>query len=150
NKVWSYASVGELLAIIKAVTLSILAALIVQFLINDFTVYRRSFFVTWMLHIILIGGSRFAWRVFRDRYITKSDVKKKRTLIVGAGDAGAMIARQLNNDHNDSELQPIAFVDDASGKQRMQIYNLSVIGRVKDIPKIVEKRRIEHIVIAIP
>src|SRR5690625_5235062 len=64
NKVWSYASVGELLAIIKSVTLSISAALIVQFLINDFSVYRRAFFVTWMLHIILIGGSRFAWRVF--------------------------------------------------------------------------------------
>src|SRR5699024_6100776 len=150
NKVWSYASVGELLAIIKAVTLSIIAAIIVQFLINDFTVYRRAFLVTWMLHIILIGGSRFAWRVFRDRYIAKSDVKKKRTLIVGAGDAGAMLARQLNNEHNGSELHPVAFVDDSLQKQRMQVYNVPVVGRVKDIPQIVEEREVQHIIIAIP
>ena len=49
-----------------------------------------------MIHIILIGGSRFLWRIFRDRYISKPEAKK-RTLIVGAGAAGAMIARQLNN-----------------------------------------------------
>lgn len=150
NKVWAYASVGELLAIIKAVTYSVIAALVVQFFINDFTVYRRAFFITWMLHIILIGGSRFVWRVFRDRYITTKDGKKKRTLIVGAGDAGAMIARQLNNDHNDSGLIPVALVDDSSGKQKMEIFNVPVIGQVRDIPCIVEEKDIEHIIIAIP
>jgi len=150
HKVWAYASVGELLAIIKAVTLTILSAAIVQFLINDFTVYRRALVVTWMLHIILIGGSRFAWRVFRDRYITKTNKKHKRTLIVGAGDAGALLARQLNNDHNDSGLLPVGFVDDSHYKQRMQLYNIPVIGKVKDIPLIVENQGIEHIIIAIP
>ena len=150
NKVWSYASVGELNAIIKAVTLSVIAALIIQLLINDFSVYRRAFLVTWMLHIIFIGGSRFAWRIYRDRYITNNDERKKPTLIVGAGDAGAMIARQLNNDHNDSGLMPIAFVDDNLGKQRMEMYNVPVVGRTKNIPQIVENLDIEHIVIAIP
>src|SRR5690625_2308516 len=129
NKMWAYASVGELVAIVKAVTLSILSAGIVQFLIHDFTVYRRALLVTWMLHIIFIGGSRFFWRVFRDRYIKTSETKK-RTLIVGAGDAGAMIARQLNTEHNDSELWPVAFVDDDLTKQRMQVYNLPVVGKI--------------------
>lgn len=149
NKMWAYASVGELVAIVKAVSLTILSAAIIQLLINDFTPYRRALLVTWMLHIILIGGSRFFWRVFRDRYITRSDTKK-RTLIVGAGDAGAMIARQLNNEHNNSELWPVAFVDDDPAKQRMQVYNLPVVGSVKDIPAIVAKNNIAHIVIAIP
>ncbi|MEI3606614.1 nucleoside-diphosphate sugar epimerase/dehydratase [Pseudogracilibacillus sp. SE30717A] len=149
NKMWAYASVGELVAIVKAVTFTIISAAIVQLLINDFTMYRRALLVTWMLHIILIGGSRFFWRVIRGRYIKKSDTKK-RTLIVGAGDAGAMIARQLNNEHNDSELWPVAFVDDDLAKQRMQVYNLSVVGMVKDIPVIVTNQAIDHIVIAIP
>src|SRR5690625_4340834 len=65
NKVWSYASVGELLAITCAVSLTIISAGIIQFLINDFSIYRRILFVTWMLHMILIGGSRFAWRMYR-------------------------------------------------------------------------------------
>lgn len=151
NKVWAYASVGELLAIFKAVTLTILTAGVIQFLINDFVIYRRALLVTWMLHIILIGGSRFAWRVFRDRYISKANgVDKKRTLIVGAGAAGAMIARQLNNEHNHSNLYPVAFVDDSPSKQRMQIYGVPVVGKVKHIPEIVEQKQIEHIVIAIP
>lgn len=149
NKVWSYASVGELLAIVQAVTLSIISAGFIQFLVNNFSIYRRALIVTWMLHIILIGGSRFVWRIYRDRYI-KDTNGHKRTLIVGAGDAGAMIARQLNNEHNDSELSPVAFVDDDPTKQRMHVYNLPVLGQVKDIACIVENKNIEHIVIAIP
>lgn len=148
NKVWSYASVGELLAIVQAVTLSIIATGIVQFLANDFVIYRRALLVTWMLHIIFIGGSRFIWRIYRDRYIANKG-KRKRTLIVGAGSAGAMIARQLKNEHN-NEMQPVGFVDDDLTKQKMQLYNLSVLGKVKDIPEIVDSEKIEHIVIAIP
>jgi len=149
NKVWSYASVGELTAIVKAVTLSILSTGLIQFLINDFTIYRRGLLVTWMLHIILIGGSRFVWRVYRDRNMSGTS-DKKRTLIVGAGDAGAMIARQLNNGHNDSGLLPIGFVDDDLYKQRMQLYNLPVLGKVKNIPHLVEEMGVDQIVIAIP
>src|SRR5699024_8682502 len=84
---------------------------IYAFLVNDFVICRRALGVSWMLHIILIGGSRFVWRVFRDRYISKNKGEKKRTLIVGAGDAGAMLARQLNTEANESELRPVAFVD---------------------------------------
>src|SRR5699024_8518499 len=102
NKVWAYASVGELMAIVKSVTLTIITVALIQFLINDFTIYRRPLLVTWMIYIITIGGSRFIWRVFRDKYVTSSK-RGVRTLIVGAGDAGAMIARQLNNEHNASE-----------------------------------------------
>src|SRR5699024_139795 len=81
NKVWAYASVGELVAIVKAVTLTVISAGIIQLLVNNFVIYRRALIVTWMLHIILIGGSRFVWRVFRDRYISKNKGEKKRTLI---------------------------------------------------------------------
>jgi len=149
NKVWTYASVGELLAIVQAVTLSVISAGIVQFFINDFTIYRRALLVTWLLYITFIGGSRFIWRIYRDRYI-KGNTKKKRTLIVGAGDAGAMIVRQLTNHNNESELKPVAFIDDDIAKQRMQLYNLPVLGKVKDIPNVVEAEKIDHIVIAIP
>ncbi|MTW88004.1 NAD-dependent epimerase/dehydratase family protein [Virgibacillus dakarensis] len=149
NKVWAYASVGELIAIVKAITLSIISAGIVQYLVNDFHIYRRALIVTWLLHIILIGGSRFMWRIFRDRYIA-TNTNKKRTLIVGAGSAGAMIARQLKNDQHNAELQPIAFVDDDLSKQKMQVYSIPVVGVVKDIQRVVEEMAIDHIVIAIP
>ncbi|MBB6454529.1 FlaA1/EpsC-like NDP-sugar epimerase [Salirhabdus euzebyi] len=149
NKVWAYASVGELVAIVKAVSLSVFSAGIIQFLFNNFTVSRRALVVTWMLHIILIGGSRFLWRIYRDRYIAQND-QQKRTLIVGAGAAGAMIARQLKNEKQNTDLYPVAFVDDDHTKHNMHLYELPVVGAVKDISHVVENMQIEHIVIAIP
>src|SRR5699024_480578 len=149
NKMWSYASVGELQSIVFTVTLTVASAALVQFFINDFVIYKRGFAVTWMLYIILLGGSRFIWRIVRDEYIFKRK-DKTRTLVVGAGDAGAMVVRQLNSPHNTSELQPVALVDDSHVKQNMSIYELPVIGRIDDVPEIVKKENIEHIVIAIP
>lgn len=149
NKVWAYASVGELAAIVQAITFAILSTAAVQFFVNDFTIFRRALIVTWLLHMTFIGGSRFVWRIVRDRYIGEV-ARKKRTLIVGAGDAGAMILRQLTTNHNESELRPVAIVDDDFSKQRMQVYNLPVVGKIADIPEVVEKKSIDHIVIAIP
>lgn len=139
NKLWAYASVRELRSIVLTVTLTVVSAGIVQFFINDFTIYRRGLAVTWMLYIILLGGSRFVWRIVRDEYIVKRK-NKTRTLVVGAGDAGAMIVRQLNSGNNDSILQAVAFIDDSDVKQNMFVYNLPVVGKVNDIPKIVKKR----------
>src|SRR5699024_1968 len=117
HKVWAYASVGELIVIVKSVTLSIVAAAVVQFFVSDFTIYKRALLVTWMLHILLIGGSRFIWRVLHDSYMNKGSDKKK-TLIIGAGSAGAMIARQLTSE-NSSNLLPVGFIDDNEAKQKM-------------------------------
>src|SRR5699024_6665363 len=148
RKVWSYASVGELISIIKSVTLSVVAAAIVQFIVNDFVIYRRALIITWMMHILLIGGSRFVWRIWRDRIIDQSG-RKKRTLIIGAGAGGALIARQLTTQNN-TDLYPIGFIDDDSSKQKMQLYNLPILGTTEDIEEVVQNHSVEHIVIAIP
>ncbi|WP_040978339.1 polysaccharide biosynthesis protein [Oceanobacillus jeddahense] len=149
NKVWSYASIRELIAIVKAVTLTIISVGVVQYFIND-QIFRRALVITWLLHIVLIGGSRFVWRLTRDHYINKKGENQKRTLIIGAGAAGVMIARQLQNESEKAELYPIGFIDDDLTKQKMEILSLPVIGMSKDIPEMVEKMQVEHIVIAIP
>src|SRR5699024_1126214 len=82
--------------------------------------------------------------------ISKNKGKKKRTLIVGAGDAGAMLARQLNTEANDSELYPVAIIDDDMHKQKMQVYKIPVVEQVASIPNVVTDLEIEHIIIAIP
>src|SRR5690625_3530963 len=111
NKVWAYASVGELRSIVFTVSLTVLSATVVQFFLTDYTIYRRGLVVTWLFYIVLMGGSRFLWRVVRDEYIVKNK-NKVRTLIVGAGDAGAMIVRQLSSASNGSDLQPVGLVED--------------------------------------
>ncbi|WP_191560015.1 polysaccharide biosynthesis protein [Metabacillus idriensis] len=147
KKAWQYASVGELVGIVKAVTLSIAAAAMVQLLVFGH-IYVRVYFITWMLHVLLIGGSRFSWRMVRHRIIGQ-DLDKKRTLIIGAGAAGTMIARQLLN-NSDNDLHPVAFADDDPKKLNLHIMGIPVEGKTESIKMIVEKYKIDSIVIAIP
>jgi FlaA1/EpsC-like NDP-sugar epimerase len=147
HKAWEYASIGEMLAIIKAVTFSVISIAIVQLFVNG-DIYIRVLFITWMLHIILIGASRFSWRIYSDRY-SKSKQLKKRVLIVGAGSAGTMLVRQLLKNNN-SNFLPVGFVDDDLKKQKLQIYGVTVLGRTNDISSIVNSQKIDKIIIAIP
>ena len=147
NKAWEYASIGELKQIFKAITLSIIVTAIVQQIINH-DIYVRILAIAWMLHLLLIGGSRFVWRMFRDTYIAKV-ADKKRTLIIGAGSAGTMVVRQLQH-NKEADLYPVAFVDDDRNKQKLEIYNVPVVGTTNHIQEIVEDNDIEHIIIAIP
>ncbi|WP_242219294.1 nucleoside-diphosphate sugar epimerase/dehydratase [Bacillus cereus group sp. BfR-BA-01380] len=147
KKAWEYASIGELLIIFKAITLSIVTTAFVQKIVIH-EVYFRLLAVTWMIHILLIGGSRFIWRMFRDAYF-KNDDTKKRTLIIGAGSAGTMVTRQLLQ-NNDTELLPVAFIDDNVKKHYLDILGIPVIGGVNQIERVVQELNIESIVIAIP
>ncbi|WP_099354705.1 polysaccharide biosynthesis protein [Fredinandcohnia onubensis] len=147
KRAWEYASIGELMSIAKAVTFSIAVLGVVQLLAMG-NVYVRVLILTWMMHILFIGGSRFSWRIFRDSFIKDTKVRK-RTLIVGAGAAGTMLARQMIHNH-DLDLKPVAFVDDDVKKQNLQIYNVPVLGGVSSIEEIVKSKNIENIIIAIP
>ncbi|WP_088041622.1 nucleoside-diphosphate sugar epimerase/dehydratase [Bacillus sp. EAC] len=147
KKAWEYASIGELIIILKSITYSILCTAVVQELFISET-YIRILTVTWFIHILLIGGARLCWRVYRDAS-HNNVVNKKRTLIIGAGAAGTMVARQLLN-NIDSELLPVAFIDDNVKKQNLHILGIPVVGGVDRIEAAVKKYHIENIIIAIP
>ncbi|MEK3796921.1 nucleoside-diphosphate sugar epimerase/dehydratase [Peribacillus sp. FSL H8-0477] len=147
KKAWEYASISELLLIFKTVTASILVTSIVQFAVLQ-EVYFRLLAVTWLLHMLFIGGSRFCWRIYRDRYLAKEQ-NRKRTLIIGAGSAGTMIARQLLK-KNESDLLPVAFIDDNRRKHGLDIYGIPVVGGVSKIVETIQNYSIERIIIAIP
>ncbi|WP_454861532.1 polysaccharide biosynthesis protein [Peribacillus frigoritolerans] len=147
KKAWEYASIGELISIVKAVTFSVITVVIIQVLVFQ-DVYVRALALTWMLHVILIGGSRFSWRMLRDRLVN-NQMEIKNTLVIGAGSAGTMVVRQLLNNH-DTALKPVAFIDDDPKKDKLDILGIPVVGNSKHIPEMVEKYHIDNIVIAIP
>ncbi|XRG78432.1 nucleoside-diphosphate sugar epimerase/dehydratase [Rossellomorea sp. GAMAL-10_SWC] len=147
KKAWEYASIGELIIIFEAITYSILCTAIVQKLIIH-EMYFRLLTVTWVLHILLIGGTRLVWRIYTDSF-KKNTENKNRTLIIGAGAAGTMVVRQLLKNY-DSELKPIAFIDDSVKKQNLHILGIPVIGGVNQIEHYVNKLDISNIIIAIP
>lgn len=147
KKAWEYASIGELLSIVKAVSLSVITVIAIQLIVFQ-DVYVRAMALTWMMHVILIGGSRFSWRMLRDRLINNQK-ETRNTLVIGAGSAGTMVVRQLLNNH-DTELKPVAFIDDDPKKEKLDILGIPVVGNSKHIPEMVGKYHIDNIVIAIP
>ncbi|MBH0230740.1 polysaccharide biosynthesis protein [Halobacillus yeomjeoni] len=159
KKKWRYASTDELLGIISVVTLSIITTALIKF-ISFGMVYERALIITWMLHILLIGGVRFAWQYYRNygfsitpmfklSTLKETDSNTKKTLIIGAGSAGRMLARQMMNSREiDSNL--IGFLDDDFTIHHLTVSGLPVLGSTDEIEKIVTKYGVNHIVIAMP
>lgn len=147
KKAWQYISIGELILMLKGITLSVLlTAAIDQIILRE--INFRLLITIWMLQLLLLGGSRLSFRFYRDS-MKKPDTSKKRALIVGAGSAGTMVARQLLQG-KDSELLPVAFIDDDIKKQHLDIYGIPVMGGRRQIIEIVNRLHIDNIVIAIP
>jgi len=154
NRLWQYASVGELVSI----TASITTATVVNFLIlfnsardGSFLLPRSVPALHWMATILLIGFSRFSWRFLRGiLFKNRKPGEEKYVLIVGAGDAGATLVRELKQRRYRDNLIPVGFVDDNPTKQRMGMFGLPVLGRREDIPRLVQKYDVDEIIIAIP
>ncbi|RIN86055.1 polysaccharide biosynthesis protein [Mammaliicoccus sciuri] len=149
HRAWEYASISELILIVKAITGSIVATAIIVPLLTHQPPFLRLYFITWMMHLLLIGGSRLSWRIYRKTFINK-DVKKKPTLIVGGGRGGSLLIRQMRNTPY-MGMEPVLVVDDDSNKQKMSIATgVKVQGYITDIPDLVKKFNIKKIIIAIP
>ncbi len=111
-------------------------------------IFLRTLAITWMMHIIFIGGVRFAWRMYSDTYRKVSKLHK-RALIIGAGASGTLLAKQLRLDVN-SELNVVAFLDDDHKKHNLVMLGVPIVGGTDDIALVVNKLEIEHIIIAMP
>ncbi|MCG7343984.1 polysaccharide biosynthesis protein [Sporosarcina sp. ACRSL] len=148
RKVWSYASIGELKAIFKSVTLTIAVVMAAQFIFTK-DINFRALFLTWMLHILFIGGSRLSWRITRDTFRKSHDQGMKRVMIIGAGQAGMLVARQLLN-NPDSGMKPVLFLDDDMTKKGLELYGIKILGCTSHIEENVKDTNIEVIIIAIP
>ncbi|UOQ95066.1 polysaccharide biosynthesis protein [Halobacillus shinanisalinarum] len=159
KKKWRYASMEELIGIMLVVSLSIVSTAAIQALAYNM-IYERALIITWMLHILLIGGVRFAWRYYKTYGLTLNPKRKKTklvrnnpnlktTLIVGAGSAGRMLARQMKGSM-EVDTNIVGFVDDDFTMHHLTISGLPVLGSTKKIEELSKKYGINHIVIAMP
>jgi len=155
RRLWIYASTGELRLIAVAVTTaSVLTSGVMLLLIGAGLVLpgmpRSALGIDWLLSLILIGGSRFALRVLAEQSpLLRPGGKSKRALIIGAGDAGALVVRELQKT-TQLNLTPIGFLDDDPAKQWHVIHGVTVIGKVADLPAAIEQHAIDEVIIAIP
>lgn len=147
NRIWAYASMGELFALIQAVTVGSLGTITITFFANT-QLPRSIAIIHWVLTILLMGGSRMLWRCLVEYRKATGHKPSRRALIIGAGDAGAMVARELKN-HNSSFL-PVGFIDDDPVKQNVSVLGLPVLGTREQIPDLVGRHKVNLIVIAMP
>ncbi|MDW4371713.1 polysaccharide biosynthesis protein [Staphylococcus equorum] len=149
HRAWEYASISELILIVKAVTGSIVTTgLIVPIFVQQ-PPFLRLYFITWMMHLLLIGGSRLSWRIYRKAF-TRIEGEKIPTLIIGGGRGGSLLVRQMINTPN-MGMEPVLIVDDDPDKQKMSIASgVKVQGYIADTPNLVKKFNIKKIIIAIP
>ncbi len=151
--VWRYVSLREFLNIFKALTFSeVLLYFLIKYLLSFydfFTGYPRSIFlIDLFISFFCISGIRISKRIYLE--ILKSDKKKsgKNTLIIGAGNLGEMIVRDLKR-QNFKNYYPYAFLDDDPLKKGTFIHGIPVIGSIDELKNIIKQYKIEAIIIAI-
>lgn len=146
--IWRYASVPDLIRIIKAVGLGALATALAVFLITRLVGIPRSVLLLYPLLLALgLGGSRFIYRVIKDRMLGITNNDNERALIVGAGRAGELLIRDLR--HHGPFL-PAALVDDDMSKQGYELHGVRVRGTLNDIQRIIRDYDISIVLIALP
>lgn len=156
RRLWIYASTNELRLITAAVTTASVLTLGVMLLLINFNLIqpgmpRSALGIDWLLSLVLIGGSRFALRILAEQSNIPRNARResKHVIIIGAGDAGALVARELQKS-SQLNLSPIGFLDDDPAKQNHQIYGVPVIGKVDKLTTILENQEVDEVIIAIP
>ena len=146
--IWRFASLPDIARIIKAVLFGVSLSLILIFVLSRAEGIPRSVPVIYgMLLIMMLGGSRLMYRWLKDRHLYLSS--GKRVLIVGAGEAGEMLARDMLR--SSAKLyQPIAFVDDNARRKGREIHGIPILGSTENIPELVNGHDVELIMLAIP
>ena len=149
NSLWQYASVDELMHIVLACALVSL----IKFIFNQINV--TSFFpvsyplISGILMTAFVGISRISYRVIRSRIRDEGPAKQVRTLLIGGGNAGATVLREFQTSVKSSN-HVVCIVDDDYSKRGSYLRGVKIVGNRSDIPAIVEKYRIEEIILAIP
>jgi FlaA1/EpsC-like NDP-sugar epimerase len=154
RRIWIYASTHELRLITFAVTTAcVLTSGVMLVLLSSGLVVpgmpRSALGIDWLLSLVLIGGSRFALRTLAEQSGAPRNGKTRRALVIGAGDAGALVVRELQRS-SQLNLSPIGFLDDDPAKQRQEIYGVPVIGVINDLANALENQHVNEVVFAIP
>lgn len=154
---WRHVGMRDLVDLVRATTLSSVLLVLALFMTGDLQgpgsmsgLPRSVLVLDWITAMILFGGVRFAVRAFREeRLVPWRAPRGKRTLIIGAGTGAERLLRETQRE-GESELCPVAMVDDDPAKLGMRLHGIPVLGAVAELEDLVRKADIQQLVIAIP
>jgi FlaA1/EpsC-like NDP-sugar epimerase len=145
---WRFASIPDLMRIMKAVTLGSLGSFLIGFEFLHIAMIPRSVIVLYpLLLALLLCGSRFIYRYIKDRHLYMKNKTGKRALIIGAGRAGDSLVRDILS----SEIfQPMGFLDDDPKKQGRELHGVRVLGSFAEMIPIAKQLSVQTMLLAIP
>jgi len=156
---WVYAGVKEMRLVVLSVStasvllsVAVIAMTAIQIRLGDYIGFPRAVLVIdWLLSLFLVGGLRFAFRALAEVRVNSGVLHGhvRHVLVVGAGDAGALVVREMQKNPQ-LNFKPVCFLDDDANKQKQQIHGVSVVGTLDDLARTMNQRHIDEVVIAIP
>ena len=150
TRIWRYAGMREMVAVLIATTLGA-GLFYTGMYVFDKSLPRSIYLISWILSTGVIGIGRMVLHYIAMRYGGKqsTDADMVNTLIIGAGDAGATIVREIERYHKRSR-KVIGFIDDDEAKFNRLMGGVRILGNRHDIPSIVKENKVKEIIIAMP
>ena len=158
SHLWAYASVDELRLIALAVAAAsgtvTLIMLVLHKVLKLFVGFPRSVpIIDFVLSLLAVGGIRFGIRLLAAHHkakTVKSDLRyMKRVLIVGAGDAGVMVCKEMLKNPQ-LKQKPVGFIDDDDQKLHQEINGVKVLGLISQVDSIIDRYYVDTVLFAIP
>ncbi len=147
--VWRFASIPDLWNIIRAVLIGAVVVSLALFLYNRLDGVPRSTMVLFPIFLIFIlGAPRLLYRMWKDHGMNvRFEPEAKRVLILGAGRAGEMLARDMRRE---GDYRPIGFLDDNHRLKGAKLHGISVVGSMDQLTETVDKLGVNIVIIAMP
>lgn len=145
---WRYTGISDVMDIIRASFTATVILYVLFYMALHVDGYPRSILaINSLLNIMFIGGARLVVRAYTE--MATRTAAASSTLIVGAGAAGSMVARELRK-NSSLQLRPIGFVDEDKSKIGIRIHGLRVLETCDHIPEILQRFNVRCVLIAIP
>ncbi|MHA1600630.1 MAG: polysaccharide biosynthesis protein [Alphaproteobacteria bacterium] len=140
--IWRYASLNDLVAIVRAVTLALLVFLPVTFLLTRLNeLPRASLVINWFVLIFLLGAPRLLYRVFKDRgfdHVLERDRHQRiPVLLIGVSDRAEVFIREMARDRN-GPYEVLGLVDEKGTRIGRRIHGIPVLGHLNELARVVE------------
>lgn len=148
NGIWRYASMGDLVAIFKAILTSQVFIMAAVLFVQHAQFPRSVLLMSPFISLILVGGIRFAIRITRDWRHREKATKSSRMLIFGAGDIGESVLRELQRS-NETTRKAVCFLDDNASKHGRSIHSVRVLGGRERLAEVIQSKKIDEVLVAV-
>ncbi len=151
---WQFASIDELVWLALGVTTACIVITMMGYSLLGKNRFPNSVYLgAWLLTLVLIGGTRLMFRMIhkakRKGLTGISNEDKIRVMVIGAGEMGSMVIKEMKN-APESRSIPVCAIDDDRSKRGIRIHGVKVVGGRESIPRMVVRYGVDQILFAIP